>query len=82
MPNKKQPATIKVDKNFTDAITAYLLTKGSVKIIGFGIFKLKRMRPIKKGFNPFTGEYDSFSAYTKIVFSPTIKLKEKIQQWR
>lgn len=80
--NKKQPATIKVDKNFNDTISAYLLNKGSVKIIGLGIFKLKRMPEVKNGYNGFKKVYQNFPEYTKVIFTPTVKLKELIQQWK
>jgi len=82
MANKPQKATIKVDPKFITTLSAYLLKNGSVKIIGLGIFKLKRMKAIKKAFNPFTGQHDSFPAYTKMTFTPTFQLKERIQQWR
>lgn len=84
MPNKKQSAILKITPHptFVEHIHSEILKNGSLKIVGLGIFKLHRMPAVKKGFNPFNGKIQTFAAYTKISFSPTKKLKEKIQKWK
>lgn len=53
---------------------------GGLKIIGFGIFKVQKMKA-KTGFNPYTKKPAKFPAYNKITFTPSSHLKKAIQKW-
>lgn len=82
MANTKQRSIVKPDDSLLKLLLACLIKEGGVKIIGFGIFKLKRMKAVKNGFNPFTKKRQSYPAYTKITFTPSKQLKQLIQRWK
>ncbi len=82
MANKTQKAIINLkDRTIIDVFKKNLLSYGGFKLVGFGIFSLKRMKP-KEGFNPFTKESETFESNVKLSFSPTKKLKDEIQVWK
>lgn len=59
-----------------------LLVEGKVRVEGFGIFGLKKMRPRHNAFNPGSAKFQYFPGYTKITFIPNKLLKAEIKSWR
>lgn len=84
MANKQQKCIVRINPHpdFVKQLNIDLIKNGALQIKGLGVFKLQRMAAVKKGFNPGSGQYQSFPAYTKISFSPTASLKKKIQVWK
>lgn len=80
MPNKKQSAIIRVSDELIDLLIHRIVTKGGVKIINFGIFKLKKGKTT--GFNPYTQKKQKFRSNIKIKFTPCRQLKLDIQKWK
>lgn len=83
MANEKQKSIIKLGPHpkLVKQLQSQILKYGGLKIVGFGIFKLKRMKP-RIGFDPNKKQRVKFPAYTKITFTPTKTLKDKIQIWK
>jgi nucleoid DNA-binding protein len=84
MPNKLQKSIVRLSPHpaLVKQLSAQLIKHGSLKITGFGIFKLKRSKGSKKALNPYTQKFQSFPPKTKIVFKPIKSLKEDIQKWK
>lgn len=61
-----------------EAITKTLLKGGSVALVGFGTFKVKK-RKARMGINPQTGEKLRISARKVPAFTPGGALKAKIK---
>lgn len=84
MANTKQRSIVRLapHPDLIDTLIKQIVMRGGLKIIGLGVFKLQRMKAIKNGFNPYTVKKQSFPAYTKITFTPSKALKDKIQKWK
>lgn len=82
--NKKQKSSTRLfpHPEIVDNLHKKLLKTGGLKIVGFGMFNLKRMKGIKNGVHPYSGKRQNFPPYTKISFKPVKKLKESIQSWK
>lgn len=84
MANKIQKSVVRLAPHpqLVEDLKKQLLIFGSLKIANFGIFKLKRMKAINNGFDPYKRIKASYPAYTKITFTPTASLKTNIQTWK
>ena len=84
MPNKSQKSIVRLSPHpaLVKQLSQQLIKHGSLKITGFGIFKLKRTKGSKRALNPYSQKFQSFPPKTKIVFKPIKSLKEEIQKWK
>lgn len=64
---------------FFDLIAARLIEGVDVRISGFGNFEIRTKAP-RPGRNPRTGEAIPIDARRVVVFHPSLKLKEQLQQ--
>jgi integration host factor subunit alpha len=64
---------------FFDLIAAQLIEGVDVRISGFGNFEIRTKAP-RPGRNPRTGEAIPIDARRVVVFHPSLKLKEQLQQ--
>lgn len=64
-------------ENVRKGISSGLSRFGKVKVVGLGIFELRKI-PSRLGRHPLSGEIVKFKAYFKIKFRPTKSLKEKV----
>lgn len=83
MTNKPQKSILKFkEKDFLNHIYNDLNKYGSVKIVGLGIFYLRKI-PSRMGYNPKKREKKVVPAYTKIKFRVSKTFKSKIidKQW-
>lgn len=83
MANKKQKSIIKINPHphVVEQLKTQLVKNGGLKITGFGVFDLKRMKA-HTNFNPGANKFEKFPAYVKINFLPTKSLKQAIQKWK
>lgn len=65
--------------SFFDLIAAQLIEGVDVRISGFGNFEIRTKAP-RPGRNPRTGEAIPIDARRVVVFHPSLKLKEQLQQ--
>lgn len=77
MANVAQKKIVDLPLELRHEIQAGLLRHRKVKVIGLGIFEVKKINA-RKGRNPATGEIVMMPAYKKVKFRPTAALKEKI----
>ena len=60
-----------------EVIKKAIVEEGKLKISGFGVFEAKKKRA-RRGRNPQTGEEITISPRRILTFSPSAKLKERI----
>ena len=77
----KQPCIIVLPNDLRDSITEGILKYGKVKIVGLGIFEVRKI-PSRPGRNPKTGDIMQINAYYKCKFRPTKTLKVAIMSTR
>ena len=82
MANKAQPVTlIFKDKEFIEQFTALVLEKGKIKIVGLGIFEIRRIKE-RAGYNIRDGGgVVKLKAYNKLAFTACKKIKDTIQNY-
>jgi len=81
MSNVKQKVILKFkDDSFVSHLTSLLLKAGKVKIVGLGIFEIKRI-PAREGYNVGTGERFIIPEHNKVSFRPNQKLKDLAQEY-
>jgi len=79
--NIKQKVVLKFkDDSFVTQLMSLLMRTGKVKIVGLGIFELKRIAE-REGYSVNDGKRIKISAHNKIAFRPTKKLKDSIQEY-
>ena len=81
MGNKTQPSIVNLPNDLREAILEGLLKYGKVKVVGLGIFEVKKI-PSRPGRNPKTGDIMQIKAYYKCKFRPTKTLKVAIMSTR
>lgn len=74
MANKPQKATVRLPNELRDGISKGLKKHGKIKVVGLGIFELKKVKK-RRGRNPATGDIMDMPAYQKIKYHPTAALK-------
>lgn len=81
--NKLQKAIIKLTPHpiLVEDLIERIVRHGGLKITGFGIFKLKKTKGTKNGYNLYTKKRDKFSPRVKVTFRPVKKFKTAIQKW-
>lgn len=67
-------------QDFSITLVDDLLKYGRVKVTGLGIFSLKRMKG-RNGYSIGSNSMVEYPEYVKVVFSPTLLFKEKVQVW-
>lgn len=77
MANKPQRCVYTLPEEHRDALARAVVRHGKVKVVGFGIFEVKRI-PARRGRHPQTGEVTEIKAYYKVKFRPTKSLKEAV----
>ncbi len=81
MYNTKQKSIIDLkDKTLIEVFTRHLLRYGGFKLVGFGVFSLKKA--VTSGFNPYTKKRGKSKKYVKVNFTASKNLKEFIQTWK
>lgn len=77
MANISQKAIVNLPKELRTDIQGGLLRYGKVKVVGLGIFEIKKIKS-RMGRNPASGEIVMMPAYSKVKFRPTASLKEQV----
>ena len=79
--NKKQGVIMKFkDDFFLKQLKSLLIKTGKIKIVGLGIFELKRIAE-REGYGVNDGKRITIPAHNKISFRPTKQLKDSIQEY-
>jgi nucleoid DNA-binding protein len=79
--NKKQKVVLKFkDDSFVNQLMSLLMRTGKVKIVGLGIFEIKKIAE-REGYSVNDGKRIIIPAHSKIAFRPTKKLKDSIQEY-
>lgn len=77
MANIAQKKIVTLPEKIRRGISAGLSRYGKVKVVGLGIFELRKI-PSRLGRHPLSGDIVKFKSYYKIKFRPTKSLKEKV----
>ena len=81
MSNKKQKVTMRFKNDaFVTQLSDLLMKAGKVKIVGLGIFEIKKVAA-REGYSVANGERITIKEHNKVTFRPTVKLKENIQSY-
>ena len=81
MANIKQKAIMKFkDDSFSEKFRAIVMKTGKVKINGMGIFEIRRMKE-RHGYGIYYKDRIVLPPFNKIVFRPTIQLRNLIQEY-
>lgn len=79
MANVKQRTILKFkDDSFVQQLQKLLTSSGKVKIVGLGIFEIRHIDE-REGYNVGNGQRIVIPAHNKVVFRPTKKFKDVIQ---
>jgi nucleoid DNA-binding protein len=74
-----QPQVRTMFDSLIDVLSASLESNESIRVRGFGSFKLKTLNA-RKGRNPITGEGIDIPARNVIRFTPSFALKESVKE--
>lgn len=77
MANVAQKVIVNLPREIRQEIQSGLLRHGKVKVVGLGIFEIKKIKS-RMGRNPATGDVVMMPSYKKVKFRPTAALKEKV----